>query len=71
MKTALETQPEKTDDNPDETHVVCCDDHEHSLCGTIVEWTTPVEDGREPTCVVCYDLSEAYYCPFTGVCRHK
>lgn len=71
MQTALEPKPQETsDDKPDETHVVCCDDHDYSLCGTAVEWTTPPEDDGDPTCVVCIDLSQAFYCPYTGICRH-
>lgn len=70
MQTALDPDPQRIDDQPEETHVVCCDDHEHSLCGTIVEWSGPPQEDGGPSCVVCFDLNEANYCPYTGICRH-
>lgn len=70
MKTLLEPDPAQTHDSSEESHIVCCDDHDTSLCGTLVEWTTPVENG-DPSCVVCIDLDYANYCPYTGICRHS
>lgn len=71
MKTALDPEPEHSiNDVPNEVHRVCCDDHDHSLCGTIVEWSESAGE-KEVTCVVCDDLDRAQYCPFTGICRHS
>lgn len=70
METLLEPDPEQTNDAPEESHVVCCDDHDQSLCGTLVEWTGVAEDGGA-SCVVCIDLDQAGYCPFTGICRYS
>lgn len=70
MQTAVAPDPARTDDSPDETHAVCCDDHDQSLCGTIVDWGPSVEFGIETSCAVCADLEANQYCPYTGICRH-
>jgi hypothetical protein len=71
MSISVETEPVQTSTGPEETHIVCCDDNERSLCGTSVDgvaWADVEKD--QATCIVCIDLCVADFCPYTGICRH-
>jgi hypothetical protein len=72
MSISVEIEPVDTSTNPEETHIVCCDDDDGSLCGTCVTGSAwAIVDKESATCVVCIDLVNANYCPYTGICRHQ
>lgn len=70
MSVVVELSPAPSDTFEEETHIVCCDNTDHALCGTMVAGDGFLADETNISCIVCLDLDEANYCPYTGLCRH-